>query len=212
MRTAGGVSFVTAFRSAEPQLIEDLMNVVDAQRAVPSLWSAVPGVVQKPPRGLAAQVGLALRSHPNYEHSADPLDGFAIRGFSRMLYNEQAFQYLLDIERRRAESARRPFLLMLLECDDAQTGPASGSGVTPERLFPIVCRSLRETDFVGWYRQGAVVGATLTQDGRKGTEHATQIVRERIVKAFGTELPSELVSQLRLRLYEVMGDDELRMD
>jgi len=188
------------------------MDAVDAPSALPSLWSAIPGMAQKTPNGLAAEGRLALRSQSDFEHSSDPLDGFAIRGFPRMLYNEQAFQYLLDIERRRAESTRRPFLLMLLECDDAESGPVSGSAVRPERLFPVVCRSLRETDFVGWYRQGAVVGATLTQDGRRGTEHATEIVRERIVKAFGTELPPELVSQLRLRLYEVMGDDELRMD
>jgi hypothetical protein len=188
------------------------MDVVDAPSAVPSLWNAIPGVVQKPPRGLAAHSGLALRSPSIYEHHADPLDGFAIRGCPQMLYHEQAFQYLLEIERRRAESTRRPFLLMLLECDETASGPGSGSDVRPERLFPVVCRSLRETDFVGWYRQGAVVGATLTQDGRRGTEQAPQIVRERILKALGTELPPELVSQLRLRLYEVMGDDELRMD
>jgi hypothetical protein len=150
-----------------------------------------------------------LGSPSGYEEWADAFDGFAIRGFSGVVYNEQAFQYLLDIERRRAEGTRHPFLLMLIECEE---GLGSGRNLRPDRLFPIVCKSVRETDFVGWYRQGAVVGATLTQDGRKGTQHAWQVVRERMAKVLGSELPSELAPLLRLRLYEVLGDDELRID
>ena len=186
------------------------MDVVDARSAVHSLWNAVPALVQTAPKGTEAQVRPAFRSLSDYGGFA-PLDGFAIRGFAGLVYDEPAFQYLLDVERRRAEGTRRPFLLMLIECDDAKTGPASRA-VRPERLFPIVGRSLRETDFVGWYRQGSVVGATLTQDGGRRTPHASRIVRERLVKALGSDLPSDLVSQLRLRLYEVQGDDQLRID
>lgn len=186
------------------------MDVVDAPSAVHSLWNAVPAVVQKPLKVTEAQVRPAFRSLLDYERFADPLDGFAIRGFAGLVYDEPAFQYLLDVERRRAEGTRHPFLLMLIECD-AATGLASRA-VRPERLFPIVGRCLRETDFVGWYRQGSVVGATLTQDGRKRTPHASRIVRERIVKALGSDLPSDSVSRLRLRLYEVQGDNQLRID
>jgi hypothetical protein len=187
------------------------MDVVDAPSAVHSLWNAVPAVVQRPRKATEAQARPAFRSLTDYEGFAAPLDGFAIRGFAGVVYDEPAFQYLLDVERRRAEGTRRPFLLMLIECEGGKTALASRA-VSPERLFPIVCRSLRETDFVGWYRQGSVVGATLTQDGSKRTPHASQIVRDRLVKALGTDLPSDLVSQLRLRLYEVQGDDQLRIE
>lgn len=183
------------------------MDVVDAPSAAPSLWNAVPGVARKPTKRAQEQVHPALRSPSDYEEWVDLFDGFAVRGFSGLVYNEPAFQYLLDIERRRAEGTRHPFLLMLIECDH---GPSPR--VSPERLLPVVCRSVRETDFVGWYRQGTVVGATLTQDGRRGALRASQIVRERIVKALGSELPTEFVPQLGLRLYEVLGDDELRID
>ena len=174
--------------------VEDPVDVMDAtSAAVHSLWNTVPGGVQK-------------------RLQTNPLDGFAVRGFTGLVCNEQAFQYLLDIERRRAESTQRPFLLMLIEWDEPSGGLIPGRGVGPERVFPIVCKSVRETDFVGWYRQGAVVGATLTQDGRKGTKQAGRVVRERVVKALSGALSSELASQLRLRLFEVLGDDQVRIE
>ena len=183
------------------------MDVVDAPSAVPSLWNAVSGVARKPSKRAEEQLRPAMRASSDYEEWIGLFDGFPVRGFSGLVYNEPAFQYLLDIERRRAEGTRHPFLLMLIECDQLHS-----AGVSPERLLPVVCRSVRETDFVGWYRQGTVVGATLTQDGRRGALRASQIVRDRMVKALGSELPSEFVPQLGLRLYEVLGNDELRID
>jgi hypothetical protein len=126
--------------------------------------------------------------------------------------HEQAFHYLLEIERRRSDSTQRPFLLMLIDCGEPETGAAGGSARGPERLLSIVCQSDRETDFVGWYRQDTIVGAALTQDAPGNTTQAGRIVRDRIVKALHGPLPSPLVSRPRLRLYEVLGDDELRID
>jgi hypothetical protein len=177
------------------------VEVVDATTGVPGLWNAVPSAVQKRLLEAEPHVRPAWRSDPGRDGYADPLDGFAVSGFPGLICHEQAFQYLMEIERRRSESTQHPFLLMLLECD----------GHEPGRLFPIVCNCVRETDFVGWYRQGAVVGATLTQDGRSGTTDASAIVRNRIVKALHAGLPSELASQVRLRLYEVLGGHELRI-
>lgn len=188
------------------------MDVVDAPSAVHSLWNALPGVVPKSPRRSAPHFGPASRSGSDQDVQADPLNGFVVRGFPGLIYNESAFQYLLDFERRRAKSTQRPFLLMLIDGGDAASGQIPGGAVMPDRLFPIVCRTVRETDFVGWYRQGAILGATLTQDGSSVTKHASRIVRDRITQALGHDLPSEHVSQLRLRLYEVQSHDQLRIE
>ena len=176
------------------------MDVVDATSGVPRLWNAVPSAVPKRLQEAEPPSRPGVRADPG--GYANALDGFAVRGFPGLICNEQAFQYLLEIERRRSESTQRPFLLTLLECDDREPG----------RLFPILCNCVRETDFVGWYQQGAVVGATLTQDGRRDTADATSIVRHRIVKALYDGLPFQLASQVRLRFYEVLGDHELRID
>ena len=177
------------------------MDVVDATSRVPGLWNAVPSAVQTGLQEAEPHARPVLRFDPGHERYADPLDGFAVGGFPGLICHEQAFQYLVEIERRRSEDTQRPFLLVLLECDEGEPG----------RLFPILCNCVRETDFVGWHRQDAVVGATLTQDGRRGTTDASAIVRARIVKALHDGLPSELASRVRLRLYEVQGDHELRI-
>jgi hypothetical protein len=150
--------------------VEVLVDVVDAPSRVPGLWNAVPSALQKRLHEAEPHPRPAVRSDPGRDGYANPLDGFAVGGIPGLICHEQAFQYLVEIERRRSEDTQRPFLLMLLECDDRELG----------RLFPIVCNSVRETDFVGWYRQGAVVGATLTQDGRRGTPDASAIVRDRV--------------------------------
>jgi hypothetical protein len=173
--------------------------------------NAVPGAVQKRLPGVEPQARPTFRSDAPAGY-ADPLDGFAVRGFPGLVCNEQAFHYLLAIERRRSENTRRPFLLMLIEGDALAAGILGGGAHWLERLFPIVCNAVRETDFVGWYRHGAVVGVTFTQDGRPATTHGSGIVRDRIVEAFHSQLPSHLVPQLRLRLYEVLGNDDLLTD
>ena len=186
------------------------MDVVDAPSSVHSLWNAVPGVIPKSARRSAAQLAPAFHADSDFEEY--PLDGFVVRGFPGLIYNEPAFHYLLEIERRRAANTQRPFLLMLMDGLRAASGEIAADALGPERLFPIVCRSVRETDFVGWYRQGAILGATLTQDGRKGTTHASGIVRDRIVQALGDDLPPDHVARLRLRLFEVQSHDRFRIE
>jgi hypothetical protein len=186
---------------------EVLVDVGDATSTVQSLWNAVPATVQERLQGPETRRHRpAFRSDPDYDGYAAPLDGFAVRGFSGLACNEQAFHYLLDIERRRSESAQRPFLLMLIEFEGAASGDAH-----PQQLFPIVCQSLRETDFVGWYLQGTVLGAALTQDSGS-TPRAHDIVRNRIVQALHQHLPSHVVSQLHLHFFEALGDDDLRIE
>jgi hypothetical protein len=176
--------------------------VLDASSAVHTLWNALPEEVQKRLQDGNPQFPLVLHADPDAEAHAVPLEGCDVPGFAGVVYGEPAFEYLVDVERRRAESTQHPFLLMLIECDDPDAG----------RLFPIVSACVRETDFVGWYRQGAVVGAALTQDGRRGTEQAGGVVRERLAAVLRNELPAEFVSKLRIHLYEVFGNDELRVD
>jgi hypothetical protein len=196
-----GRVFADLMRYLDSKQEEVPVDVVDAPSRVPGLWNAVPSALKKRLHDAEPHARTAVRADPGHDGYADPLDGFAVGGIPGLICHEQAFQYLVEIERRRSEDAQRPFLLMLLECDDRELG----------RLFPIVCNCVRETDFVGWYRQGAVVGATLTQDGRRGNPDASAIVRNRIVKALQDGLPSALASQVRLRLYEVLGDQESRI-
>src|SRR2546428_293200 len=84
------------------------------------------------------------------------LSGFALNDAAGQAYDEAAFHYFLEIERKRAEIWNRPFLMMLIdfrrnpEISPRIDEPAAG------RLFSILLQCIRETDFVGWYREGRV--------------------------------------------------------
>jgi hypothetical protein len=118
-------------------------------------------------------------------------------------YNEQAFRYFLDIERKRAARAQRPVLLLLLSAKEPLATGADMAPVLAARLFSGLCRCLRETDVVGWYREDRVPGAILTQveDGLR--PEATREIRQRITRALCDGLTADVARRLRVRVYQL---------
>ena len=114
-------------------------------------------------------------------------------------YNEEAFQYFLEIERKRSELSNRPFLLMLVDFNKHPRIDA----VTADKLFSVLSLCLRETDFIGWYREGRVAGAVLTQHGETDGDDLSDVVRARIGGALRQRLPSDLARQLQTRVYQL---------
>jgi hypothetical protein len=122
---------------------------------------------------------------------------------SGQAYNEEAFGYFLALERKRAERTRRPLLLLLVDVKGDQ--PAAGSRIDTElaeQLFATLVVCLRETDFVGWYREGRVAGAVLMQHADMPTAEASQQVSDRVVRTIGERLP-EASDRLQVRVYEL---------
>jgi hypothetical protein len=142
----------------------------------------------------AAQTGAVARVVEGREPG-----GFALQDGSGHAYNEQAFQYFLEIERKRSEVSNRPFLLMLI---DFNKHPRINA-VTANRLFLVLSGCLRETDFIGWYREGRVAGAVLTQHGEAEAHDLSDGVRQRIGEALRQLLPSDLAQQLQARVYQI---------
>ena len=83
------------------------MDVVDARDRRHSLWKPVL-LWFRNHEGHGGAVCVLPSARCWTRGLRQSLDGFAIRGFAGW-YDEPAFQYLLDVERRRAEGARRPF-------------------------------------------------------------------------------------------------------
>jgi lipopolysaccharide/colanic/teichoic acid biosynthesis glycosyltransferase len=81
------------------------------------------------------------------------------------VFEEDVFQLMLTQERRRAERSRKPFVLMLL---DAHRENGLAVEVLQQALI-VVGQSTRQTDMIGWYQQGAVVGIIFTELGSEET-------------------------------------------
>jgi hypothetical protein len=126
----------------------------------------------------------------------------AVEGDAVETYGEEAFLHLVAIERKRTERSNRPFLLLLLDFKhylgpDTDIAPSMAS-----RLFAGLARGLRETDFVGWYRQGRVLGAVLTHfEDRAATEIAS-VVTDRLRVDLRGVLPETALQLVQVRAYQ----------
>ena len=79
-------------------------------------------------------------------------------------YNEAAFRYFLSLERKRAGRAVRQLHLMLVKLSHP-TGTVSDPH-TFVRIFSVLNACVRETDLVGWYREGVVAAALFARTPR----------------------------------------------
>jgi hypothetical protein len=152
--------------------------------------------------GTSASHQPAVQAPPGarYAEGPDPeTASFALQDGPVHAYNEEAFQYFLEIERKRSELSNRPFLLMLVDFHKCPRIDA----VTADMLFSVLSRCLRETDFIGWYREGRVAGAVLTQHGETEVDDLSEGVRQRIAGALRQGLPSLLAPHLQARVYQI---------
>ena len=93
-------------------------------------------------------------------------------------YNEPAFRYFLDLERKRARRTGRSLLLLLVHIDHLlPVGDGPGRDIVARRLFLSLRRSVRNVDFIGWFRTGRVAGAALTECARLDPEMRRAIRR-----------------------------------
>ena len=102
---------------------------------------------------------------------------------------------MLALERRRAERSRNSFVLMLLDSSGAL---AEGSDPAfTQRLSTVVSDGVRESDLVGWYQDGAVLGIIFTELEMDGEKPITEVLYSKIVallhENFDVRLRSKLV-------------------
>jgi len=121
-------------------------------------------------------------------------------------FQEETFCNMLTLERRRAERSRKPFILMLL---DATVFSATGSADKVMcAMTSVVLKSTRETDLVGWYKDGVILGIIFTEISLESKGLITEILRSKILNALHAELSHEFTSKLSVtvHLFPESGD------
>jgi GGDEF domain-containing protein len=118
------------------------------------------------------------------------------------VYNEQAFRYFLEIERKRSELSQRPFFLLLVDVKNP-SGVKEPMGTEDARLLlSLLAANLRETDFIGWYRDQFVIGAVLTQPERVASSDVTGHVAERFRALIDQHCESNFRHRLNVRVFQ----------
>ena len=82
---------------------------------------------------------------------------------ARVLLAEEPFVSMLYLERRRAERAPKRFVLMLMDVKQAISDRQNKS--TIDKISSALTESIRETDIIGWYLEGHLIGVIGTEIG-----------------------------------------------
>ena len=139
-------------------------------------------------------------------HLTPAYSGFRGGPISRA-YNEAAFKYFLDADRRRIERTERSIILVLAS---VRQGPGRNAPLTDAiaaRLFDGLAASVREVDFVGWYREGRVAGAVLPQAIGPASQ-LREVIAKRIRISLQRVLPPDLAACLHVRVVRVRGKEQ----
>lgn len=128
------------------------------------------------------------------------LSGLAKNGPSREdILEEQAFQAMLAVERRRAERSSRPFILLLFDASAIEAGFRRTSIV--EQLISTVSDAIRQSDLIGWYRTKEVLGVVFTEVGATEKSSIAEVLYSRAAEAVRAQIEPSLASRVVLTVH-----------
>jgi lipopolysaccharide/colanic/teichoic acid biosynthesis glycosyltransferase/GGDEF domain-containing protein len=110
------------------------------------------------------------------------------------ILQEEMFHNMLTLERRRAERSRKPFVLMLLDASAFVEAEAANRFMS--QVASVLLKCTRETDLVGWHKQGVVLGVIFTEISQEFENPITEILHSKVMNALHDELDREVTSSL----------------
>ena len=132
--------------------------------------------------------------------------GFRSASFGQA-YNEAAFKYFLDVDRRRVRRTDRSILLVLVSLREQAGRSGELSHELAAQLFNGLAASVREVDFVGWHKQGRVVGAVLPQ-ASGATPQLRDLIANRVLMSLNKALPRQIAASVRVRVVVLGRKDQ----
>lgn len=122
-------------------------------------------------------------------------------------YNEAAFKYFLDVDRRRVRRTDRSILLVLVSVQEYPGRCVQLTDGLAAQLFTGLAASVREVDFIGWHRHGRVIGAVLPQ-AVSASRELRDLIADRVLMSLKKSLPRQTAAFLRARVVILGGKDQ----
>jgi len=114
-------------------------------------------------------------------------------------YDEDAFNRILALERKRSERSKRPFMLLLLSLNRV---PADENGNDSRaKILTSLSESKRDTDVLGWYRSGSVIGIIFTEICKSCNGAASESVTVRIGSHLALYVEPEIIEKIEVSFY-----------
>jgi len=114
------------------------------------------------------------------------------------LVDEAAFKSFVALERRRSERSHKPFLLMLIDVKGLLE--SNGYHEILSEVVSSISSSTRETDLMGWYETGGVLGITFTEIGSAASP-GTEPIEAKIEKLLQNRLGSEQAKRITITIH-----------
>jgi lipopolysaccharide/colanic/teichoic acid biosynthesis glycosyltransferase len=129
---------------------------------------------------------------------ADPLLEWLSIG-TREVLNEGTFKRMIAVERKRTERSREPFLLMLLEAGNPQGSEKNGKVL--DSMLSALLVSIRETDVIGWYKDGTTVGVMFTGLAGNDKNSILSVILSKVSTTLKAQLTSDHLSQVSISFH-----------
>jgi lipopolysaccharide/colanic/teichoic acid biosynthesis glycosyltransferase len=135
------------------------------------------------------------------ENGASSNDRLSVPGSAgrREVLNEDTFNHMIAVERKRTERTKQPFLLMLLETSQQQDRAKNTGSL--ESMVSALLTSIRETDVIGWYKDRTVIGVMYTGLLVSNKDSVLNMILNRASAALGDKLTSEQFSQVSISFH-----------
>ena len=115
-------------------------------------------------------------------------------------YNQEAFRSLLESESKRSERSGYFCQILRVYWTDAQGKIVQMDSHVGKAVMAALSRSLRETDYIGWYCDGRIVGAVLTVLVQESMVQVSSRIQERLAEVLQPELSIEENRSLQIRV------------
>jgi hypothetical protein len=129
--------------------------------------------------------------------------GVALEDRIGRAYDEEVFRYFLTLERKRAARSRRSFLLLLVSVEQQPGVSGPIPPVVAASIFSALRLSVREVDFIGWFREDHVAGAVLTQGAHPPAPDVSRRIGQRITETLCRRVPSGVAGRLQVRVLQL---------
>ena len=116
------------------------------------------------------------------------------------VHNEQAFRHLLSSESKRAELSGHCFRVLLIYFTDNQGLIVHMDRDVADNVVKALFRSLRETDYIGWYLEERIIGAVLTILGQDSAVEVFGRIQQRLMEILRVGVSVEENSRLQIRV------------
>jgi lipopolysaccharide/colanic/teichoic acid biosynthesis glycosyltransferase len=117
----------------------------------------------------------------------------------RGILSEKHFHRTVALERRRTERSHKPFLLMLIDEDEAIKVDGDRSGL--DKILKVLSLTTRETDVVGWYKDSLVASVMFTEIDADDKGTIAERMLARVSTALQRNLSVEQFRPIRISFY-----------